>query len=105
MAKAKAKTVNTAAKATKDNGPWVVGRKYFIRTVTYFQVGELVAVYPGELVLKDVAWVADTERFYNTLRDGTVREAEPFPDGEVIVNRSAIVDAAEWCHPLIRTQI
>lgn len=84
---------------------WEIGKCYIIRTVTYFQVGKLVALTPAEVVLEEAAWVADTERWYETLSTGKVREAEPFPAGKVLVNRSAIVDACEWTHALIRAQV
>lgn len=82
--------------------PWPVGKNVIVRTVTMIQVGRLVAVTPHELVLVDAAWVADTGRFGECLATGTVAEAEPFPDGEVVVGRGAVVDACEWRHPLIR---
>lgn len=84
---------------------WEIGKCYIIRTVTYFQVGKLVALTPAEVVLEEAAWIADTERWYETLSTGKVREAEPFPSGKVLVNRSAIVDACEWTHALIRAQV
>ena len=82
---------------------WKVGKNYMIRTVTMIQVGKLVKATPQELVLKDAAWVADTGRFAEFLRQGTPSEVEPFPDGEVIVGRQAIIDACEWKHALLRT--
>ena len=87
-----------------NEGPWVVGKTYLIRTVTMIQTGRLVAVYDKELVLEDAAWVADTGRFYDALSKGTLNEVEPFPDGPVIVGRGAISDAAIWSHPLPRKQ-
>jgi len=87
---------------------WVVGKKYFIRTVTMYQTGELVSIEgpnDSELVLKDAAWVACTKRFADSLRTGEFEEVEPYPDGElVLVNRSAVIDAYPWKHELPRTQ-
>ena len=82
-----------------DHGPWRVGTCYFVRTVTMHVVGRLVAVYPGELVLADPAWVADSGRFHAALKTGNLKEVEPFPLA-VIVGRGAIVDATEWSHPV-----
>lgn len=82
-----------------------VGANYFIRTVTNFYTGKLVAVTDKELVLKDAAWIADTGRFADALEKGTLNEVEPYPDGtRVIVNRDAICDASIWKHALPRTQ-
>jgi hypothetical protein len=86
-------------------GRWQVGKNYFIRTVTHHLTGTLVEVTPQELWLKDAAWIADDGRFMQALRDGTLNEIEPFPDGaEVPVGRGALIDAVVWVHPLPRTQ-
>ena len=86
-----------------DTGPWHVGECYLIRTGTMILTGRLLSVGEHELLLQDAAWIADTGRFANALRDGTLDEIEPFP-GNAIVGRGAIVDAAVWLHPLPRTQ-
>jgi hypothetical protein len=78
--------------------PWVVGKCYFIRTVTMHTIGRLVSVGPHELVLEDAAWIADSGRWSEALANPSVlREVEPFLD-PVIVGRGAIVDATEWRH-------
>ena len=84
-------------------GPWVVGKSYFIRTVTMFLVGRLSAVFPGELVLEEAAWVADSGRFHDALKTGNLAEVEPFL-APVILGRGAIVDATEWSHSPVREQ-
>jgi hypothetical protein len=97
-------------KAMLDNGcpnthPYKVGQNYFIRTVTFYFTGELVSVGEQELVLRNAAWIADTGRFMDAIKTGTLNEVEPFPDGEeVIVGRAAIIDAVRWSHPLPRAQ-
>ena len=83
--------------------PYKIGQKYAIRTVTMIYVGKLKSVFHNELLLTDCAWVADTGRFYNFLKDGTLNEVEPMP-GEVVVGRGAIVDAAVWIHDLLKVQ-
>ena len=75
--------------------PWVIGKKYFIRTVTMHLTGELTSVTEKELVIKDAAWIADSGRFNEAIRDITkCSEVEPF-DKPVIVGRGSIVDATE----------
>lgn len=76
-----------------------VGKKYFIRTVTYHAVGLLTHIHDDGLVLSDAAWVADSGRFHNALKDGTLSEVEPFVD-PVIINPACVVDATEWRHAL-----
>ena len=81
--------------------PYTVGTTYIIRTVTMYYTGRLEAVYSGELVLSDAAWIADTGRWSMALSTGKLSEVEPYP-GECIVSRAAIVDVAPWTHPLPR---
>jgi len=74
--------------------PYVVGENYFIRTVTSFFTGKLKAVYEKELVLISCSWIADTGRFANAMKDFDVlSEIEPFPAGEILIGRGAIIDA------------
>lgn len=79
-----------------------IGKNYFVRCVTMYYVGRLASVTDTELVLEDAAWVADTGRFGQAMATGTVAEAEPFPDGAVIVSRASVCDAHVWRGELIR---
>lgn len=91
-------------KATVKNvGVWQVGKNYVIRTVTMIQTGRLIEVTNDELVLEDAAWIADTGRWMNFLKDGKISEVEPFQD-PIIVGRHSIIDATEWRHKLPREQ-
>jgi len=90
----KAATRKTAKTLKTKTAPgWKIGSAYLIRTVTMIQTGRLVAVTEHELILEDAAWIADTGRFSDALRGGGFLEVEPFPDGEVIVGRGAVIDA------------
>lgn len=75
------------------NHPYKIGEKYFIRTVTFHYTGKLVEVFKDELVLEDVAWIADDGRFADALKKKEFNEVEPYPDGPVIIGRGAILDA------------
>ncbi len=76
-------------------GPWELGKKYQIRTVTMTLTGKLIFVGDKELVLKDAAWIADTGRFSDALEDQSkYSEVEPFREN-VIIGRGSIVDATE----------
>lgn len=75
--------------------PWVIGKNYFIRTVTMFQTGRLVHVTEHELVIENAAWIADTGNFADALKTGKFLEVEPFPEGQVIVGRGAVIDAVQ----------
>ena len=87
----------------KKKGVWQVGKNYVIRTVTMIQVGKLIEVTDNELVLSDASWVADTDRWTQFLKNGTVSEVELFCN-DVIVGRNSIIDATIWNHKLFDTQ-
>jgi len=89
---------------SKESGVWSVGSNYFIRTVTMALCGKLTKVTNKELVLESASWVADTGRFANFLITGKPDEVEPFPKGEVIVGRGALIDATIWKHNLLTEQ-
>ena len=91
-------------KECKDKkSPFEVGKKYFIRTVTMYYTGELKKIYDDYLILKDAAWIADTARFHDFLKDGKTNEVEPFIK-DVIIQTGTIVDVTEWQHDLPREQ-
>jgi hypothetical protein len=85
----------SAKKSVKKTAPYEIGAIYLFRLATVYDTGRLVAVYPDELVLEDAAWIADTGRFADALRSVEFSEVEPFPDGQVIIGRGAIVDAVK----------
>lgn len=90
-------------KASGEDSHWKIGNNYLIRTVTMIQVGRLESVTDKELVLSSAAWIADTGRFYNALKDGKLNEVEPFQN-DVIIGRGSIIDATEWTHKLPKEQ-
>ena len=97
--------VNFMGGVSSDDSHWEVGKNYAIRTVTHIDVGTLVKVTDKELVLTDAAWVADTGRWEQFVKDGAANEVEPYTDGmQVIVGRGSLVDAFQWSHPLLRKQ-
>jgi len=85
--------------AVDKNRAWKIGEFYLIRTVTMFNTGRLIAVTDQELVLEDAAWIADTGRFAEALTTAEFKEVEPFPKGEVIVGRGAVIDAVRISKP------
>jgi hypothetical protein len=75
-----------------------------VETVTKYFVGLVEAVLPGEIVLRDACWVADTGRYHKLLANGgdDKAEFEPCQDGAVIIGRGSIVSAQPYKHGLIR---
>ena len=96
------KQIQTLIGTTVDTHPYQIGKNYLIRTVTMIQTGKLVAVTNQELVLEDAAWIVDTGRFNECLKDGSFNEVEPFP-GRIIVGRGSVIDATEFNHQLPRS--
>ena len=80
-----------------------LGTQYLIRTVTHYYTGRLKSITDTDLLLEDVAWIADTGRFGDCFEKGCFKEVEPFPN-DVIVQRGCIVDATEWRTDLPRKQ-
>ena len=83
--------------------PWKIGQAYLIRTVTHYYTGRLIAVHPQELVLEKAAWIADTGRYSDALKKGTLNEVEPII-GPCIICRGSIIDAAQWQFDLPEVQ-
>ena len=73
--------------------PFEIGAIYLIRTVTMIDTGRVVAASKQWIVLEDAAWIADTGRFSDALKKCEFNEVEPFPDGRVILNATAVIDA------------
>lgn len=83
-------------------GSFAVGDAVLIRTVTMIQTGRIVAAGTDWIELSDAAWIADTGRFSEALKSGTLNEVEPYSKGRCVVGRGAIVDVADWTHDLPR---
>jgi hypothetical protein len=77
------------------------GQNYLIRTVTMIDLGTVVDVVEGFVVLEGGGWVADTGRFSTCLAAGgsVFLEYEKAP-GKIYVSLSAIVDVFPWSHEL-----
>jgi hypothetical protein len=82
----------------------LIGKPVFVRTVTMHYTGRLKAVYSQELVITDAAWVADSGRFSDALKTGSLNEVEPYPDGSVVVGRGGVTDVSAWHYGLPRVQ-
>lgn len=83
--------------------PYKIGKNYFIRTVTYFLVGKLIAVYEYELVIDNAAWIPDTGRYSDAFNIGEFSEVEPL-NGEIIIGRHSVIDCTPWEKDLPRYQ-
>ena len=80
-------------KISLKDSPLVIGESYLVRTITMIYTGKLIKVYGKELVFVETAWIPETERWADTVANGTFKEVEPYPkDAEVIINRETILD-------------
>ncbi len=84
---------------TKNINPFEIGKAYFIRTITHIDIGIVDDIIGTHLILRDGAWIADTGRFYDCLKTGSLSKVEPFPE-TFGLNMETIVDWAHWNHPL-----
>ena len=78
----------------------MVGSAYFFRTVTYHVVGRVVGFIDATriAILADAAWVADSGRFTQAIKDGKLNEVEPI--GSCFVNLDTVTDCYPWNHSL-----
>lgn len=74
--------------------PFIIGKPYFIRTVTYHILGKIEKISGSFLVLSEASWIADSGRFGKAIRDGELSEVEYV--GDAIVSMNSIVDAFPW---------
>jgi hypothetical protein len=79
--------------------PFLLGQKAFLRKVTMIDTGVIIALYDDYLVLVQAAWIADTGRYANAMKDGPTvfAEVEPYPAGKAII--CALGDFVDGFHP------
>ena len=77
------------------------GKTILVFTATHAIVGTVVESTPFDLTLKPAAWVADTGRLHEALRDGfgSVHQSEIEPlSGAAYIPRTAIMYATDYEH-------
>ena len=81
----------------------LVGEKWYFRTVTYHSVGKVKKIVGRFAYLTEASWVADSGRFMNAIKDGTLSEVEPV--GIAFINLDTVVDFFPWKHTLPSKQV
>ena len=76
----------------------MIGNKYYFRTVTYHLTGKVIKVIGNLLELEDAAWIADSGRFMQTIKEGILDEVEPV--GKAYINMQTVTDMFPWVHKL-----
>jgi hypothetical protein len=88
-------TETTQALGAHKETPFEIGESYLIRTVTMAWHGEVKKIAGDFLILCDAAWIADTGRFHDALKDANnFHEVEPAVN-DVIVSCGSIIDATK----------
>lgn len=77
----------------------LVGEKVFIRTVTYHLTGKIKKITGNFFELEDAAWIADSGRFMQCIKDGVLNEVEPIKT-KWFVSIPSITDFGIWKHEL-----
>ena len=80
----------------------MIGKAYFFRTVTYHLTGRIKKFLGNMIILEDAAWIADSGRFMQAIKEGKLNEVEPV--GDCLVNLSTVVDIFPWKHTLPKDQ-
>jgi len=80
----------------------LVGKKWFFRSVTYHCVGKVTKVIGQTIRLEGASWVADSGRFMDAIKKGTLNEVEPV--GEMYLNMNTVVDFFAWKFELPKEQ-
>lgn len=76
----------------------MVGEKFFFRTLTYHLTGKVKKIIGSILELEDAAWIADSGRFMQCIKDGVLNEVEPV--GKAFLNIQSVTDFFPWKHKL-----
>ena len=80
----------------------MIGEKYYFRTVTYHLTGRVKKVIGNLLELENAAWIADSGRFMNAIKEGKLNEVEPV--GRAYINIDTVTDIFPWKHKLPEEQ-
>lgn len=83
--------------------PEPIGQELFIRTVTLYYTGRLKKVCGQFITLEKAAWIPDTGRFNDFLKNGKANEVEPF-EADVHIPLGSIIDVTKWAHKLPQEQ-
>ena len=80
----------------------MIGKQFFFRTVTYHLVGKVTKRIGHFLQLENASWIADSGRFMNAIKEGTLSEVEPV--GAAFINIESVTDFFPWKHKLPKEQ-
>lgn len=76
----------------------LIGHNFFFRTVTYHLIGKVTKRIGLFLQLEEASWIADSGRFMNAIKEGSLNEVEPV--GQAFLNLESVTDFFPWKHKL-----
>ena len=78
----------------------LIGKAFFFRAITYHLVGMVESRIKGTNILRlsTASWVADSGRFMDAIKKGTLSEVEPV--GIAFINIDTVTDFFPWKHKL-----
>lgn len=74
----------------------LIGKKYLIRTVTFYHIGVVVAIDDNFVQLSDHLIVHSAGHIRQCLHEGTIKEYEVLPDVPCYIGVAQIIDAYDW---------
>jgi hypothetical protein len=89
--------------ANEKKYPVEIGKAYLFRTVTHIELGRVASVSGQFATLEDASWIADTGRYHDALKNGSLSEIEPYPN-TTTVNMESLINFAPWDHKLPKDQ-
>jgi len=81
-------------------GPYQVGDVVFVKTVGEINVGRIGAIDLTDrwLVLEDASWAANVGRVGDALKDGELKEVEPYP-APYVMGLDYVLSMTSWSGP------
>ena len=74
----------------------LVGKKIFVRTVTYHLLGEVTKVVGNLVFMENASWVADSKRFSEFVKGKISDDAEIEYVGDYFFNIQSVTDGCFW---------
>lgn len=76
--------------------PFIMGKKYIVRTITMITIGRLIAITGNFITLDDASWIADAGKWEDCLtKPEGIKVSEKYKR-PVHINVNSIVDFTEW---------
>jgi hypothetical protein len=88
-------TIANAVNLQKTSGTFLeIGKMYMIRTITMIYTGKVKDIRGKEILLENAAWIAETERWADCVREGKFKEVEPYCR-DTVINLDSFLDYVE----------